>query len=237
MLVNAVVGGWKATLAANTLYHRVGLLRKLLRTLEKFGAPPCADCLAKIRRPQARPTTVTPEQISKLLQHAPTWQRLFITLAWQLALRFSETLAVTPASHSFERQTVTIRTKGDKVRTIPTTPDVETLLAAAGDTTGQETTPYIHLLRGRRLSTRGIRTAWWYLCDRAGVKGIHPHDLRRTTATNLYDTTKDLRAVQHFLGHDSLASTTAYLAPLTEDRLREMHKLLNFHLARNQVIQ
>jgi len=163
------------------------------------------------------------------LRYAPTWQRLFIVLAWQLALRFSETLAVTPRSHNPQAQTLTIRTKGGKVRTIPTTPEVETLLAAAGDTTGREDEPYIWLLKGRRLSVRGLRTAWWYLCDRAGVKNLHPHDLRRTTASNLYAACRDLRAVQQFLGHDSIASTTAYLAPLSEENLRDMHKLLNFH--------
>jgi len=205
------------------------VLRALLRTLEQHGAMPCGDLLPKVRRPQARPTTATPEQIGKLLTAAPTWQKLFITLAWQLALRFSETLAVTPASHNKNEQTVTIRTKGDRVRTIPTTDDVETLLAAAGDTEGNEQTPYLWLLRGRAISKNGMRTAWWYLCDRAGVKGIHPHDLRRTTATNLYAACHDLRAVQQFLGHESLASTTAYLAPLAQEQLRDLHKLLNFH--------
>jgi len=238
MMCNAVLSNWKASLTPNTVYHRTGVLRRILRTLETFGTPPaCAALLNKIRRPQSRATIATPQQIKTLLDHAPSWQRLFILLAWQLALRFAETLAVTPASHNRDKQTLTIRTKGNKVRTIPTTDDVETMLAAAGDTAGREEVPYIHLLRGRKLSVKGIRTAWWYLCDRSGIKGLKPHDLRRTTATNLYATCKDLRAVQHFLGHDNIASTVYYLAPLTEEQLREMHQLLNFHAQRKETVQ
>ena len=229
MLVNGIIASWKPTLAPATLYHRVRVLRRLLKMLEPFGAQPCAALLPKVKRPQPRAQTASREEIAKLLAHAPTWQRLFILLAWQMALRFSECFAVTPASHNSENQTVTIRTKGGNVRTLPTTPDLETLLAAAGDTTGNEETPYIFLLRGKRISTPGIRMAWWHLCDRAGVKNLHPHDLRRTTATDLYAACKDLRAVQQFLGHESLASTTIYLAPLSEERLRDMHRLLNFH--------
>jgi integrase/recombinase XerC len=230
MFANAVIANWKATLAPATLYHRTRVIRKILKLLEQFGAPPCAEMLPRTKRPQPRATTASTADIAKLLNAAPTWQRLFITLAWQLALRFAETMAVTPRSHNRETQTVTIQTKGGKTRTIPTTADVEALIAAAGDTSGREDEPYIAILKGTKtFSASGLRTAWWYLCDRAGVKGLHPHDLRRTTATNLYAACKDLRAVQQFLGHESLASTTAYLAPLTEDQLRQMHQLLNFH--------
>jgi integrase/recombinase XerC len=238
MMCNAVLASWKASLAPTTVYHRAGVLKRILRTLETYGTSPgCAALLSKIKRGQARPTVATQSQIEALLRHAPAWQRLFILLAWQLALRFAETFAVTPHSFNATRHTLTIRTKGDKVRTIPTTADVETMLAAAGDTQGRETTPYIEILRGHKTSVHGIRAAWWRTCQKAGITGLHPHDLRRTTASNLYATCKDLRAVQHFLGHDSLASTTYYLAPLTEEQLRDMHKLLNFHAREKETVQ
>lgn len=231
MLVNACVSEWRTRLAPNTVYHRVGLLRKLLAVLEKFGAPASPQLLPKIRRPQPRPTTATPQQIAALLRCAPAHLRLFILLAWQLALRFSETFQVTPANTNLAKGTATIRTKGGKTRTIPLTDDVTALLKSlgTGDLEGRQDWPYMALLKGKPIHPRGLRTAWWYLCDRANVKGIHPHDLRRTTATNLYATCKDLRAVQQFLGHESLASTTMYLAPLSEEKLRDLHRLLNFH--------
>jgi hypothetical protein len=35
--------------------------------------------------------------------------------------------------------------------------------------------------------------------------------------------------VQQYLGHDDLASTTHYLAPLQAEELRGLQQLLNFH--------
>ncbi len=43
------------------------------------------------------------------------------------------------------------------------------------------------------------------------TRRIHAHDLRRTTARNVYDKTKDLRLVQALLGHSDLNSTLWYL--------------------------
>jgi integrase len=50
------------------------------------------------------------------------------------------------------------------------------------------------------------------LCKQVGIAyRITPHDLRRTTAVNLYKTTRDVRDVQALLGHRSLQSTIWYL--------------------------
>ena len=107
---------------------------------------------------------------------------------------------------------------------------METLLNAVGDTDGKQDLPYILIHKGCTTYTiTGIRSHWWRLCQRAGVENLKPHDLRRTVLTALYAVSKDLRAVQQFAGHESLASTTAYLAPLTEEQLRDYHRLLNFH--------
>ena len=51
------------------------------------------------------------------------------------------------------------------------------------------------------------------------VTGWHPHALRHAGASAAYRSTHDLRAVQLFLGHASLATTQRYLS-LDEDALR-----------------
>jgi integrase len=122
MLVNALVLNWKAKLAVGTVYNRVTHLRKILRILETYGAPPCAATLPNVKRTPPRTNIFDPQQIAAIISGSPAWLKLFTVLAWQLALRFSETFAVTPRSHNAEQQTITISTKGGKVRTIPTTP-------------------------------------------------------------------------------------------------------------------
>jgi site-specific recombinase XerC len=124
---------------------------------------------------------------------------------------------------------VSITAKGGKRRVLPTTGDVDELLAAAAQCATHPSDPAIAALHGRSLSRPALDAAWWRLKQKAGINpALRLHDLRRTTATNLYRITHDLRAVQEYLGHDALASTTHYLAPLGEQRLRELHQLLKF---------
>ena len=73
-------------------------------------------------------------------------------------------------------------------------------------------TPLIHLIAGRPVSDSLIRTHWEALKKKAAVNRLlRMHDLRRTLAVRIYDVTKDLRAVQHTLGHANLLTTCMYL--------------------------
>jgi site-specific recombinase XerD len=69
-----------------------------------------------------------------------------------------------------------------------------------------------HRAGGQRLSRRGLR----HLVDgdlrRTGLKrpGISDHALRQTAATLAYKYTRDLRAVQHMLGHPDPRTTVGY---------------------------
>ncbi|EJM54986.1 site-specific recombinase XerD [Pseudomonas sp. GM48] len=46
-----------------------------------------------------------------------------------------------------------------------------------------------------------------------------PHTLRRTKASLMYRRTKNLRVVQHLLGHTKLGSTVRYLGIEVDDAL------------------
>ena len=215
---------WKARYAHNTLYAWAGILRRVLKEMQSAGAP--AIQLPHVSGPRARPNIATPEQLSQLVATAAPWLRLFILLCWQTALRFSEAYAVTPRSYDAKTKTVSITTKGGKHRVIPIPPDVEKLIAPTLE--GDPDISCIALLKGGRCSPGAVRSAWCALTNKLGIKNVNPHDLRRTTATHLYRTTHDLRAVQQYLGHDGLLSTVRYLAPLSEEQLREYQQLLRF---------
>ncbi len=200
-------------------------MRRLLKYLETYGAPPLD--LPKAPGPRARPNTATPAQLDQLIHAAPPWLRLFILLCWQTALRFSEAYRVTPRSYDPKTHTVAIITKGDKPRVLPLTPEIETLLGPTLE--GDPDASCIALLKGSRCSPGAIRSAWCQLCKDLHIEGVNPHDLRRTVLNELYRKTKDLRAVQQYAGHDCMTSTLRYLAPLRDTELREYFQLLNFH--------
>ena len=74
------------------------------------------------------------------------------------------------------------------------------------------------------LATKTISMKILYWAHKAGVK-IHAHSLRHKFATDILDRGGNIRAVQQFLGHESLATTEGYLA-VTDKSLRSAVDLL-----------
>jgi site-specific recombinase XerD len=64
---------------------------------------------------------------------------------------------------------------------------------------------------GMRLTTQGIANVIARLREAAGIKRhVTPHMLRHTVATLLLRNGVDIRVVQEFLGHASIATTQRY---------------------------
>ncbi len=225
LTIDGLVSRWKAVYAANTLYTRTGILRRLLSTLREFGAP--ALLVGKIKPGKPRPRIATDQELDALLSAAPAHLRLFILLCWQCSLRHAEAIAVTPRSYNPDERTVSIKVKGGATRTIPVTPPIAALITSTLE--GDPDTSCVHLLKGRTLARASIYSAWARLCRQKQIVGLTPHDLRRTTANQVLNATGDLRDVQAYLGHENLRSTAHYIVPFGDRRVRELQQLLKFH--------
>lgn len=76
---------------------------------------------------------------------------------------------------------------------------------------------------GSRLSTQGIANVLRQLQHDSGLqRRITPHMLRHTVATLLLRNGVDIRIVQEFLGHSSIATTQRYTHVAKEHMLREL---------------
>src|SRR5262249_16004973 len=60
-------------------------------------------------------------------------------------------------------------------------------------------------------SVKSIRTAWELTCERASIRDLHFHDLRREFASRLLESDADLHHVQMFLAHPPITTTSRYL--------------------------
>jgi integrase/recombinase XerD len=73
---------------------------------------------------------------------------------------------------------------------------------------------------------RWLRKMVARLADKAGIaKRIHPHTLRHTFATDLYEQTQDLLLVKDAMGHEDIATTTIY-TQISNKRLEQAMKNL-----------
>jgi integrase len=70
-------------------------------------------------------------------------------------------------------------------------------------------------------AVKSIKTAWKLTCRRAGIVGLHVHDLRREAGSRLLETPGvPLTAVRDWLGHTSVEQTNTYLS-MTVAKLQE----------------
>lgn len=80
---------------------------------------------------------------------------------------------------------------------------------------------------GGPLSTQGVANALKQLATHAGIeRAVTPHMLRHTIATQLLDSGADLRTIQEFLGHRSIATTQRY-THVTKSHLAS--KIMQYH--------
>jgi integrase len=184
----------------------------------------------RVKRPQPRTVIATPQEIDALLRHAAPWMRTIILLALHAGLRRSDCMRVAPIHYSAEKRTITIEQK-KTARTVvlPVTKTLADHLERIE--TADPTEPFYAALRGKPLRGTALDDHWRELKKKAGVNpGLWIHDLRRTAAVTLYQLTKDLTAVEAFLGHATLNATCGYLEHKDPAKLKPyLDQMWKFH--------
>ncbi len=165
-----------------------------------------------------------PEEIDKLLQTAKEKRNgarngLLIALLFQTGLRISEALSLTPSKIDlFEGKPILkVTGKGNKPRAVACPERLaDKLKAYAYENKIEPEQRFFPINRQR---------AWQILKETAQKanlnKNVWPHLLRHSDAIERLRQTGNPKALQHHLGHSSIAMVMRYLSTLTqEDSLR-----------------
>ncbi|GMV54370.1 MAG: tyrosine recombinase XerC [Betaproteobacteria bacterium] len=173
------------------------------------------------RTPRRLPAVLSPEQASRLLGGAPEGalglrdQALF-ELAYSSGLRVSELVGLdVGAALDLAGGELRVFGKRSKARVVPVGRQAVGALSAWLVVRGElarEDEPALFVSRfGRRLSARALQYRLAALAAARGLsQPVHPHMLRHSSASHLLQSSSDLRAVQEFLGHASIATTQVY---------------------------
>lgn len=203
-----------------TRKNRANAVRWLLRRLEDCGAPSLASEVVKVARPRPRNVTSTDTERTRILAAAPPHLRCWLLLCSDLAIRSTTAARLTPENYDPARRELTFTTKYQARQRLPVTAALAEMLdrCILPDVPFVAQLPRAAKLHRQPLHSLGhmdaasLRKLFAGLRRKLGItRKLTAHDLRRTTATRVYDATRDIRLVQAILGHGDLGSTIWYL--------------------------
>ena len=145
--------------------------------------------------------------------------RLILSLLYGTGIRRAELISLDRSSLDTSRQVLSVRGKGDKMRTIPLIISLfkEILLYLKAvdmliECEEGPTRPLLVTVKGGRLYPSYVeRVVKSELGAVDGISGrLSPHVLRHSLATQLLNEGGDLNSIKEMLGHSSLAATQVY---------------------------
>jgi len=181
--------------------------------------------LPKVVRRQP-PTVLSRDEVARLIDAAPNLRhRTILMTLYSTGVRCSELCHLRPEDIDKERMVIRIRQgKGGKDREVPLCPQLHEQLRAHYRALKRRNGWLFPSLQTRRaaepITQKAVRHACQQASRRAGItKHVHPHTLRHSFATHLYDDGAELPVIQTLLGHADPRDTMIYVH-LSTRRLR-----------------
>lgn len=224
----AMVRRWLDTmpdLSASTRARRLAALRSFFtwaRSRRLVSVDPTAG-LEVTRTGRKLPDYLSREELARLLDGILSLRdRAMFSLIYSAGLRVSEAMGLDWKDIDLEKGEFLIHGKGNKDRIGLISPATAPFLQKYW-----ESLPHVAIgavfcsqASGQRLKTDGVR----YLLARYSLRtlgrAVHPHALRHSSATHLLDQGIDIRTIQEFLGHATIATTQIY-AHVSKEHLRQ----------------
>ena len=182
--------------------------------------------LPKLLRRQI-PIVLSPDEVTRMIDATPNLRhRTILMTLYSTGMRRSELCHLRPEDIDKERMVVRIRQgKGGKDREVPLSPKLLEQLRTCYRSVKVRNGWMFPSLQTRRADQPITQKAVWHACReatrRAGItKAVHPHTLRHSFATHLFDSGAELPVIQTLLGHSDPRDTMIYLHLATR-KLRE----------------
>jgi len=182
--------------------------------------------LPKLLRRQI-PIVLSPDEVTRMIDATPNLRhRTILMTLYSTGIRRSELCHLRPEDIDKERMIVRIRQgKGGKDREVPLSPKLLEQLRTYYRSVKVRNGWMFPSLLTRRPDQPITQKAVWHACReatrRAGItKAVHPHTLRHSFATHLFDSGAELPVIQTLLGHADPRDTMIYLHLATR-KLRE----------------
>jgi integrase/recombinase XerC len=201
----------------STVHHRLRTLKQFTKWLLVEGYVD-ADPLALVVLPPlpVKPVETLTAQEAKLALQCCTNERdrAIVALMLDTGLRREEVCDLQLSDLDLKAGTLTVVGKGRKTRVVgvgDSRSHLRRWLLARPDDAETDhlfltlTSPH------EAITIAAVSMLFRKLTERSGLKHLHPHLLRHTMATMLYNETNDVAAVQQILGHADLETTQRYL--------------------------
>jgi integrase/recombinase XerC len=172
------------------------------------------------KSPRRLPPTLDADQMGRLLE-IPTEDDLsardkaLMELLYSSGLRLAECVGLDLASLDLKDRTVRVLGKGGKSRIVPVgrqaVQALKAWLKVRGALARSAEVALFVGRNGRRLGARAVqlRVAAW--ARRQGLSmHVHPHLFRHSFASDLLESSGELRSVQELLGHANISTTQIY---------------------------
>lgn len=205
------------TYKPKTFHRIISTLSSFYRFLFSQGAIETNPIIG-IERPRLKQEELTylkHNQVIQLLNSVEDLRdRLIIRTIYATGVRVSELCTINIEDIDFDDRTIKVLGKGGKVRIVfideETLAEIKTLI---GD---RVKGPLFLGQQNKHISPRTVQ----HIFRRYAPKGVTPHKIRHSYASELYRRSKNLRVVQENLGHSSISTTEIYLHTDLDERKR-----------------
>lgn len=232
----------RGALKKNTQNYHLIALRAFLKYLARNDIKTLAPEKIELAKQGTREVSFLEQADLERLMHAPDGadtaplvklrDKAILKMLFSTGMRVSELANLKREQVSVERDELTVRGKGDKLRIVFVSDQARSALREYLDAR-QDTCPFLFIRhdrgRGRKnpedvgaLTPRSIERLVHQYSVIAGItKKISPHTLRHSFATDLLMNGADIRSVQSLLGHSSITTTQIY-THITNQQLKDV---------------